>query len=168
MRRAVVLVLFAFVLALGLLFETCGAQEIKPRFVLIDSLVRVRLAEEWDPDNRYQRERAYCLMVTVESGANFDTWRVHSVQRAHEPYATPSSVVPVCPDSTQVVLHVHPPSWCSDAVGNVCYLGGRNGYQCQPSPNDRNFLLKSRRTLDLIQCGPNQFLPMFRDGAGFF
>lgn len=160
----------ALVLALAVLLfaqsQPIPAQ--KPRFVAIDSAVRARLAEEWDDDNRYQRERAYCLMVTVEAGVIFDTWRVHSITRAPEPRATPNAVVPACPETTQVVIHTHPPGWCHDVEGNDCQFGGDRAYQCQPSPQDRAFLRASKRTLDLIQCGPHQFVPTFRDGEGFY
>lgn len=167
MRRIGVIALCVLVLALGFVFETCGAQE-RPRFVVIDTAVRNRLAEEWHDENRYQRERAYCASVKVEAGPLFDRWRVTRVERAQEIRATPSSVIPVCDDSTDAILHVHPPHRCRDLNGNDCALGEDEAYQCQPSPADLNFLRRSRRKLDLVQCGRTNYVPYFRDGAGFY
>lgn len=143
----------------------------KPRLVVVEAATRTRLAEEWDDDNRWQRERGYCLSVEVRVGANYDIWRVTLIQRALEPISTPTSVLPVCPEPTQVILHTHPPGSCEDAtLGNKCEIGPATefGYLCQPSPNDREFLRRSKRSLDIVQCGPNQFVPYFRDGAGFY
>lgn len=140
----------------------------KPRFVVFEPVVRNRLAEEWHEENRFQRERGYCLVARVQPGPVYDTWRVHYIERAREIMATTRSILPVCPDSTTTILHVHPPGFCVDALGNECYHGGDNGYQCQPSPNDIQFLLRSRRVMDAVQCGKNQIVPFFRDGGGFF
>lgn len=158
----------ALVLALAVLLFARAAPAQKPRFVVFEPNVRNRLAEEWHEENRYQNERAYCLAVRVQPGVIYDTWRVHYIERARELAATTKSVVPVCPDSTDAILHVHPPGFCVDDKGNECYLGGDNGYQCQPSPQDLHFLKRSRRIFDVIQCGRQQLVPVFRDGAGFY
>lgn len=159
-------------LAVGMITATpAEAPAQKPRLVVFEAATRTRLAEEWDDDNRWQRERGYCLSIEVRPGKDYDTWRVTLIQRAMEPVATPTSVLPVCPDSTQAILHTHPPGACEDEmIGNKCTIGPETeyGYLCQPSPNDRAFLRRSRRKVDIVQCGPNQYVPYFRDGEGFY
>lgn len=156
-------------IAFALLVSACAPLNAqKPRFVAFEPAVRNRLAEEWHEDNRYQHERGYCLRVGVVEGQLFDTWRVHYVERAKEIASTPRSLIPICPDSTDAILHTHPPATCADDVGNDCYPGGDGGYQCQPSPNDMNFLRRSKRKFDVVQCGKNQLVPFFRDGERIY
>ena len=153
----------ALVVALAVLLFAKAAPAQKPKFVIFDIAVRERLAEEWDEDNRYQRERAYCLWVRVEPGVVFDVHRVYTIQRATEYGASPGGISPVCPVGTSAILHVHPPSVCHDREGNRCELGGDYAFQCQPSPNDKDFLRRSRREFDSIQCGEKQFVILWRE-----
>lgn len=151
------------VLALATLLFAKAAPAQKPKFVIFDAPVRVRLAEEWDEDNRYQRERAYCLWARVEPGLRFDVYRVYTIQRATEYGASPHGILPVCDPGVTAILHTHPPTQCFDREGNVCELGGDYAHQCQPSPNDKDFLRRSRREFDAVQCGEKQIVILWRD-----
>jgi hypothetical protein len=51
-----------------LIAESITADESDAQFpvMAIDTAVRNRLAEEWEPTNRYQHERGYCVQYTTE------------------------------------------------------------------------------------------------------
>jgi hypothetical protein len=69
LRRVAQLIGFAIVIA-GLPFEPHVARAQYPPspfpVLQVDSAVRARLVEEWEPANRYQHERGYCVRYTTE------------------------------------------------------------------------------------------------------
>lgn len=70
LRRLAELIGFA-IIVVGLPFESHVARAQYPPspfpVLQVDSAVRARLAEEWEPSNRYQHERGYCVRFVSDT-----------------------------------------------------------------------------------------------------
>lgn len=141
--------------------------------LLVDTAVSNRLAEEWEPNNRYQHERGYCVLYTTEyhEGNIFDPpvviYRLTKVVRADESGTSPSGIVDMtCPGEHLpfvTFLHVHPPTTCADVdEGTSCKTGGEYSNQCYPSSTDMRTLLNSSKPFELIQCDRHAIVPFWR------
>jgi hypothetical protein len=177
LQRIAQLIGFAIVIA-GLPFEPHVARAQFPSapfpVLQIDSVVRARLIEEWQPDNRYQHERGYCVRyVTEQLPATF--WRgaivvytLVEIVRGVEGATTESSIRSIgCPDLPDVTyLHVHPPYFCSEHENaGSCSKWDQLAHQCFPSPTDVGSLQRSKRPFDLVQCDQWAVVPYWRPSA---
>jgi hypothetical protein len=171
LQRLAQLIGFTIVIA-GLPFESHIARAQyppKPFPVLqVDSVVRARLAEEWEPGNRYQHERGYCVRYVADTIPA--TWFQPSVVvytlvgiiRANEIRTTQGSIGGIeCPPRSDItVLHIHPPYFCTrNDDGSSCSQWDVLAHQCFPSPTDARSLLQSSRPFDLIQCDQFAIVP---------
>lgn len=136
--------------------------------LLVDTAVRNRLAEEWEPNNRYQHERGYCARYTVTVRYTWDgpiaVYELTSILRADESGTSPNSIARAsCPDEPQMVfLHTHPPTTCTDDDdGKSCTIGGLYGSQCDPSPTDQKSLEQSGKPFGVIQCAATGLAPFW-------
>lgn len=137
--------------------------------IMVDTSVRNRLAEEWEPTNRYQHERGYC--VTYSEDYVF-TWTgpvivytLRSVTRAREENTTPNSIGRMaCPTTPVpwVFLHVHPPTQCLTGDERDCEVGGPYAYQCFPSNTDMRTLNRSAMPFAVVQCDRSALVPYWR------
>jgi hypothetical protein len=134
MRRVVRFVSsLVFAIVAMLIAESITSEESDAQFpvMVVDTAVRNRLAEEWEPTNRYQHERGYCVQYTTEYafswGGPLVVYTLKSVTRAAEESTTASSIRKMsCPttESPWVFLHTHPPTQCRTAADSTCELGG--------------------------------------------
>jgi hypothetical protein len=168
--------LLSFVIvAIGLPFEPdlAGAQFPPVPFPVlqVDSAVRARLAEEWEPNNRYQHERGYCVRFTTEQfpASWFHpptvVYTLTDIIRGDEIHTTQNGLGGIgCPNASDItLLHVHPPFYCSeDDKGSACSNWDPMSHQCYPSDTDARTLLNSKRPFDLVQCGPLEIIPYYR------
>lgn len=129
--------------------------------LLVDTAVKNRLAEEWEPNNRYQNERGYCVRFTAQVQYSFWNppvviYRITSIERAEEEGASPIGIKKVTCQSNGpnvAFLHTHPASSCaSDGESTTCTPGGEWGNQCFPSPTDMRSLELSDKPFGVIQC----------------
>src|ERR1700730_8342370 len=124
LQRIAQLIGFAIVIA-GLPFDPHVARAQFPPapfpVLEVDSAVRARLAEEWEPGNRYQHERAYCVRFVADTlPASFFqpavvVYTLVGIARAGELHTTQGSIGGIeCPPRSDVtLLHTHPPAFCS-------------------------------------------------------
>jgi hypothetical protein len=154
-----------------LIAESITADESDAQFpvMAIDTAVRNRLAEEWEPINRYQHERGYCVQYTTEYafswGGPLVVYTLKSVTRAAEENTTASSIRKMtCPTTAPpwVFLHVHPPTQCRTYDESSCELGGALANQCYPSTTDMRTLNNSDKPFSLIQCDEHAIVPYWR------
>lgn len=137
--------------------------------LLVDDVVRNRLAEEWHPDNRYQHERGYCATFTTEFRWSWDGpivfYTLTSIRRAEESGTSPNGIMRIkCPDQPDIAqLHTHLSSQCITADdGASCVIGGKWANQCFESPPDRRSLERSKKPFALIQCDRLAIVPVWR------
>jgi hypothetical protein len=133
--------------------------------------VRARLAEEWEPSNRFQHERGYCVrFVTDTAPASFFrpavvAYRLVAIERAGETGSSPNGLRGIeCPDRADVVtLHTHPPIYCEEMGQSPdCTVNIDYSYQCFPSPTDAITLQRSAMPFALIQCDEHAIVPYWR------
>lgn len=137
----------------------------------VDSAVRARLAEEWEPTNRLQHERGYCVRYTTQQVAA--SWfhppavvyTLVEIMRGDEIHTRQSGLGGIgCPNASDItLLHVHPPFYCSeDENAAACSLWDPMARQCYPSDIDVRTLINSQRPFDLIECGQYEIVPYYR------
>lgn len=132
-----------------------------PRFVVVDSAVRARLAHEWDARNPRQLERGYCVAYVEDEAWDVPVYRVWALERAATVRATTNTLLADCPVGASIAyLHIHPPASC-DWKG-LCRLGGIDAFECFPSEQDQYDLDHSDEPFGLIQCDRNAIVPYFR------
>jgi len=163
------------IVALGLPFNSHVARAQYPPnpypVLLVDSAVRARLVEEWEPKNRYQHERGYCVRFTTDHyAAGWFTpatvvYTLVEVLRAGEVGASPTGLRGLqCPDRSDItLLHTHPPLFCEEEDGGPnCTINIQYSYQCFPSPTDAMTLQRSSMPFALIQCDEHAIVPYWR------
>lgn len=174
LRRIAELIGFA-IIVVGLPFESHVARAQYPPapfpVLQVDSAVRSRLAEEWEPTNRYQHERGYCVRFvsdTIPAGwfqPSVVVYTLVEIARANELRTTQNSIGGIeCPPRSDVtVLHIHPPFFCTRSEdASSCSQWDLLAHQCFASPTDMRSLLQSKRPFDLIQCGEWEIVPYWR------
>jgi hypothetical protein len=137
----------------------------------VDSVVRARLAEEWEPTNRFQHERGYCVRYTTEQvpaswfHPPMVVYTLVEIVRGDESHTHQSGLGGIgCPNASDItLLHVHPPFFCSeDEKASACSLWDPMAHQCYPSDIDVRTLINGQRPFDLIQCGQYELVPYYR------
>lgn len=160
-----------FAILAMLIAESITSEESDAQFpvLVVDTAVRNRLAEEWEPTNRYQHERGYCVQFTTEYafswGGPLVVYTLTAVSRAVEEKTTASSIAKMnCPNTATpwVFLHVHPPTQCRTYDEASCELGGALANQCYPSSTDMRTLNRSDKPFSLIQCDEHAIAPYWR------
>jgi hypothetical protein len=136
--------MFSLLLAIAFVTPT-------PRFVVIDSAVRARLAVEWDATNTMQPERGYCVAFVKAREWGVPVYRVWAIERAKIVTSSQYRLTSECPNGSEVAfLHTHPPVTCFSRFN--CELGGVDAYECFPSEIDQAALDESTDAFGLIQC----------------
>jgi hypothetical protein len=137
----------------------------------VDSAVRARLAEEWEPNNRFQHERGYCVRYTTEQvpaswfHPPIVVYTLVEISRGEESHTRQTGLGGIgCPNASDItLLHVHPPYFCSeDEKAAACSKWDPMAHQCYPSDIDVRTLIRSDRPLDLIQCSETAIIPYYR------
>lgn len=178
LQRIAQLIGFAIVIA-GLPFDPHIAKAQFPPapfpVLEVDSAVRARLAEEWEPTNRYQHERGYCVRYTTEYHAAswfhppIVIYTLVEIIRGDESHTTQSGIGGIgCPAGNNDItfLHVHPPFFCTvPEKGETCSSSDPLAHQCFPSDTDVATLLRSRRPFDLVQCDQWAIVPYWRPAS---
>ena len=122
---------------------------VKPRFVVVDSVVRAQLAAVWDATNAAQSERGYCVGYTLGHQWGVPVYRVWAIEPAKVVASSQYGILSECPDAHGIAfLHTHPPVTCTDS----CRIGGVDAYECFPSELDQASLDESKEPFGLIQC----------------
>lgn len=134
-----------------------------PQYVLVDSAVRVQLADAWDDVGANQHERAYCLAYIVVHARNATLYHVVAAVPATVVESHPTGITARCPrahadDFGSTMLHTHPPATC-DAGEVHCRLGGDNAWECFPSPPDEFALRQTGAPFNLVQCDRHGLVP---------
>jgi hypothetical protein len=102
----------------------------------VDSAVRARLAEEWEPNNRFQHERGYCVRYTTEQvpaswfHPPIVVYTLVEISRGEESHTRQTGLGGIgCPNASDItLLHVHPPYFCSeDEKAAACSQVGSDG-----------------------------------------
>lgn len=144
-------------LFLVLLFSgtALSAQEIKPRFAIMDDYVRQILIADWDlhAKDTVLLERGYCLQYQLDFWASEIAYRVTQISRPDTVTEVGSSYIAFsCPKGAgRAELHIHPPNSCLGPEG-PCFPGGVYAYQCLASDADTRWLNRSGEPFGMIQC----------------
>lgn len=143
-------------LFLVLLFSgtALSAQEIKPRFAIMDDYVRQILIEDWDlhAKDSIPLERGYCLQYQLDFWAQEIAYRVTQITAATPTDVGSSYIAFKCPAGpNRAELHVHPATSCLGEDG-PCFRGGPYAYQCLESDADTRWLNHSGELFSMIQC----------------
>lgn len=171
-RRAVRFVAsLLFAILAMLIAESITSEESEAQFpvLVVDTAVRNRLAEEWEPNNRYQHERGYCVSYTEEYAFTWKgplvVYRLTAISRANEERTSGTSIGRMSCGAIAgpwVFLHTHPPTQCRTYDDTSCEVGGAYAYQCFPSDTDMRTLNRSSKPFSLIQCDEHAVVPYWR------
>lgn len=121
-------------------------------YVTLDGGIRAYLGLSWDShlSDTPMLERAYCVKYIPVVIGDEVIFQVNAIRQADSIFATPEMISYQCPSGRgRANLHVHTPQTCS---GDVCEMGGRDAYACQPSEIDQDSLDRSGDKFGLIQC----------------
>lgn len=130
-----------------------SAQEIKPRFAIMDDYVRQMLIDDWDlhAKDSVILERGYCLQYQLDFWGGELAYRVTQIARATPKRSGPNGISFDCPKGPlRAALHIHPPNSCLG--DDVCFPGGPYAWQCLSSATDDRSLDWSGDAFGMIQC----------------
>lgn len=143
-----------------------SAQEIKPRYAIMDDYVRQLLIDDWDlhAKDSVLLERGYCLQYQLDFWASEIVYRVTQIERAEAHSAGPNGVMFRCPEGPKrATLHIHTANSC---LGDEqCFPGGPYAYQCLASPTDYQSLDWSGNAFAMVQCSREAIVSYWPTGA---